>query len=184
MASWDIPFSISSADLESFHSAHFPEAPIPVIALQALESRVPEAHELGEDDDWLGHYPDGVKRTVTDDEVAIFRHSEIQGLLRQRRQAAENEQDGRLEQSKADGTDTTSGRPEKPSHLRKEATVPHSPASSSSGRQGRKRKHNQTQRKARKRTGYEDRGDPDGRTFRRIAREMDELNAEAVDLDY
>ena len=34
-----------------------------------------------ENDD-LGHYPDGVKRTLTDEQIAMFRHSEIYALLR------------------------------------------------------------------------------------------------------
>jgi hypothetical protein len=37
------------------------------------------------DDDNLGCYHDGVKRTLTDEQVAMFRHSEIQRLLQQRR---------------------------------------------------------------------------------------------------
>ena len=47
------------------------------------------------DDDGLGYYADGTKRTLTDEQVAIFRHSEIQQLLREqrRRVAAAAEQD-------------------------------------------------------------------------------------------
>lgn len=33
----------------------------------------------------MGYYADGVKRTLTDQEIEIFRHSEIQSLLRERR---------------------------------------------------------------------------------------------------
>jgi Protein of unknown function (DUF3807) len=45
--------------------------------------------EEAEEDDGLGYYDDGVKRTLTDAQIAIFRHSEIQALLRERRHAAE-----------------------------------------------------------------------------------------------
>ena len=38
-----------------------------------------------EPDDGLGYYHDGVKRTLTDEQIAIFRHSEIQTLLKARR---------------------------------------------------------------------------------------------------
>jgi len=31
----------------------------------------------------LGYYEDGAKRTLTDDQIAIFRHSEIQTLIKQ-----------------------------------------------------------------------------------------------------
>lgn len=36
-----------------------------------------------EEDDDLGHYADGVKRTLTDEQIAIFRHSELQELKRE-----------------------------------------------------------------------------------------------------
>jgi hypothetical protein len=35
-----------------------------------------------EEDDGLGYYPDGVKRTLTDEQIAIFRHSELEALRR------------------------------------------------------------------------------------------------------
>jgi len=38
------------------------------------------------DGDTLGYYDDGVKRTLTDDQVAMFRHSETQAILRETRQ--------------------------------------------------------------------------------------------------
>lgn len=51
-----------------------------------------EYAELEEDND-LGYYADGTKRTLTDVQIAIFRHSEIQTLLRDRRHAAEAKQE-------------------------------------------------------------------------------------------
>lgn len=42
-----------------------------------------------EDDD-LGYYPDGVKRTLTDEQVAMFRHSEIYAIVRERQVRKEN----------------------------------------------------------------------------------------------
>jgi len=44
--------------------------------------------ECYEEED-LGTYPDGTPRTLTDDQIAMFRHSEIQTLLRERRRARE-----------------------------------------------------------------------------------------------
>ncbi len=43
-----------------------------------------------EEDDGLGYYPDGVKRTLTDEQVAMFRHSEIYSLIRKRQIQKEN----------------------------------------------------------------------------------------------
>ena len=51
----------------------------------ANQQTEPEANEA----DDLGYYPDGVKRTLTDEQIAIFRHSEIQAILRERRHKAE-----------------------------------------------------------------------------------------------
>ena len=72
------------------------------------DSATPGAY--GDDDDKLGWYHDGVKRTLTDEQVAMFRHSEIQRLLQQRRFSANrvvshsdiqaNEESGLSEQSK------------------------------------------------------------------------------------
>lgn len=42
-----------------------------------------------ENDD-LGYYPDGAKRTLTDDQIAMFRHSEIYSILRERQVRKEN----------------------------------------------------------------------------------------------
>ena len=56
-----------------------------------------------EDDDGLGYYPDGVKRTLTDEQIAMFRHSEIYSLFRKKQiqdEAAdvdENVQSGSLD---------------------------------------------------------------------------------------
>jgi Protein of unknown function (DUF3807) len=41
------------------------------------------------DDDSLGYYQDGVNRTLTDEQVAIFRHMEIQELLNNRASKAQ-----------------------------------------------------------------------------------------------
>ena len=39
----------------------------------------------------LGYYEDGVKRTLTDAQIAMFRHSEVEALLRAQRHAREKE---------------------------------------------------------------------------------------------
>lgn len=53
-----------------------------------------QAHSMGAglEDDGLGYYPDGCKRTLSDEQVAIFRHTEIQSLLRARRLEQENQE--------------------------------------------------------------------------------------------
>jgi hypothetical protein len=52
---------------------------------------LPDAATLGvheDGDDNLGWYRDGAKRTLTDEQIAMFRHSEIQRLLQRRRSNA------------------------------------------------------------------------------------------------
>lgn len=44
-----------------------------------------------EEDDGLGYYEDGVKRTLTDEQIAIFRHSELESLRRAQEQSKTNE---------------------------------------------------------------------------------------------
>ena len=46
-----------------------------------------EEEYYDEDDDGLGYYPDGVKRTLTDEQIAIFRHSELEAMRRVRESA-------------------------------------------------------------------------------------------------
>ena len=55
--------------------------------------------EVAEDHDSLGFYPDGVKRTLTKEQVNIFRHSEIHGLLRERRL---REEEGPIDEEQID----------------------------------------------------------------------------------
>ena len=55
--------------------------------------------ETTEEDDGLGYYPDGVKRTLTDEQIAMFRHSEIYAIVRQRQLRMENQDVGSDDQA-------------------------------------------------------------------------------------
>lgn len=62
----------------------------------------------GEDDDGLGWYEDGVKRTLTDSQIEMFRHSEIEALAREKRaRRREEEEDEEEGLSHADPQDAT-----------------------------------------------------------------------------
>ena len=79
-------------DLCNFHSRVF-GSPAPKNLIQSVQR--PHNEVACEDtsqveDDDLGYYPDGVKRTLTDDQIAIFRHSEIYSILRERQVRKEN----------------------------------------------------------------------------------------------
>lgn len=87
-------------DLLEFHARHFPTSQAPTTLL--VQPQPTQETDL-EEDDGLGFYPDGINRTLTDDQIAIFRHSEIQSLLRERRQreeaAADRAEDGEIDAS-------------------------------------------------------------------------------------
>ncbi|KAF2850730.1 hypothetical protein T440DRAFT_489553 [Plenodomus tracheiphilus IPT5] len=84
--------TVTIDDLRAFHATHFPHAVPPEQILHGVGATVARDQaepseeyydEAGEDN--LGYYPDGVKRTLTDEQIAMFRHSEIHEILRKRR---------------------------------------------------------------------------------------------------
>ena len=79
--------------LAAFHAIHFPGQPIPgsMVALQS-DTRTSKVCSAGNDtSNPLGFYGDGVKRTLTKEQVMMFRHSEIQRLLNERKVTRERE---------------------------------------------------------------------------------------------
>jgi hypothetical protein len=95
---------ITQDDLRAFHAKHFPDAQVPEHFLHGVEQgQSQEAAEeyYEEEDDGLGYYLDGTKRTLTDEQIAMFRHSEIQSILRKRRLQKEQRDAG--EESEEEG---------------------------------------------------------------------------------
>ena len=82
------------ASLKAFHSVHFPGQPIPELATQKLDlaTETEAASKANENQSDLGYYPDNVKRTLTDQQIQMFRHSEIQRLLSEKRALREVDQ--------------------------------------------------------------------------------------------
>ncbi|KAJ5472313.1 hypothetical protein N7530_006314 [Penicillium desertorum] len=88
--------TVTLEDLQTFQSKHFPG--------QQLAAFPQENDETTDED--LGYYPDGVKRTLTDEQIRIFRHSEIHALLRERQlQADEAQYQARMQSSPDDGSE-------------------------------------------------------------------------------
>ncbi|KAI8965439.1 hypothetical protein F5Y11DRAFT_344599 [Daldinia sp. FL1419] len=90
---------ISQDEMGSFHDAHFSFAAIELFGAQFLRPENAqddnqyyeeeyEEYDEEEEEDGLGYYADGVKRTLTDEQIAIFRHSEIEALRRAKARAA------------------------------------------------------------------------------------------------
>lgn len=107
-------------DLLSFQSSHFGDHTKPdafFVDPEYALNYCPEVDRLGEDG--LGWYDDGIKRTLTDEQIQMFRHSEIQQLLRVRRLQAEEEaeqddDDDYYEPPEPDVTDAFISRPRSP----------------------------------------------------------------------
>ncbi|KAJ5555673.1 hypothetical protein N7535_008107 [Penicillium sp. DV-2018c] len=95
--------TVTLEDLHAFQAKHFPSQHTSTVA----------AEDTPADD--LGYYPDGVKRTLTDEEIRIFRHSEIHSLLRQRQREQEDvEYESRMQLSPDGGPESKpDGPPEK-----------------------------------------------------------------------
>lgn len=101
--------TVTESDLHTFHAKHFPSSTkptqffiTPTEQASSTTNATPYAAqddtlEYDEDYEDLGTYPDGTHRTLTDEQIAMFRHSEIQTLLRERRRAREAaESDGEV----------------------------------------------------------------------------------------
>lgn len=84
--------TVTEDDLRAFHSKHLATCPLPGTFFSAY--REAEVYDGSyNDEDGLGYYANGVKRTLTDEQIAMFRHSEIQALLTERRHRREADED-------------------------------------------------------------------------------------------
>lgn len=158
-------------------------------------------------DDGLGYYDDGVKRTLTDEQVKMFRHSEIQELLSEWRlqreerayekeryesdEPAGNEQRApRSPQSDASSIEGElvglAGSLSAPTTGTSRSTRSATSHSSRRSRYKRKAEVPYYERHKRKWEHYIEDNDPieGSRTHRRLVREMDDLATETLDVDY
>jgi hypothetical protein len=78
--------------LRQFHSLHFPGQTVPELSCQPEHTIATTDATLTQADDDLGYYDDGTKRTLTDEQLKMFRHSEIQRLLSERKAARDKEE--------------------------------------------------------------------------------------------
>ena len=165
-------------DLHVFRTRHFQD--------------VPEHHSSydfdEEEDDGLGYYPDGVKRTLTDDQVAMFRHSEIYAILRERLVRKENADADQDEVHSSSSKSTPAAAAEGRAEL-KEGIEGDSDDEEEYARflemEQKEMQAEAARRNKRKRSiadGNDERERPP--TMRRIAREMDEATADDTVLDY
>lgn len=83
--------------MRKFHQQHFPGqiTPEPQPTSGDSEDIQTEHSSLK-----LGFYEDGVRRTLTDEQISMFRHSEIHRLLSERRQQKELEEEQKQKQER------------------------------------------------------------------------------------
>ena len=83
---------MTQEDLYKFHARVFGfPAPRPIFSSkEEPNDATTPAEAFQPEDDGLGYYPDGAKRTLTDDQIAMFRHSEIYSIMRERQVRKEN----------------------------------------------------------------------------------------------
>ena len=100
---------MTQEDLYAFHARIFgSSAPIQRFCTeQELHDDATNKKIFRAEDDDLGYYPDGNKRTLTNEQIAMFRHSEIYSILRERQVRKEN-----LEADGGDQFETVASQPE------------------------------------------------------------------------
>ncbi|KAF7549304.1 hypothetical protein G7Z17_g6478 [Cylindrodendrum hubeiense] len=83
-------------DLFDFHKAHFSQGAVTSFGGTFMDrSGEHQPHDGMTDDAWeeedhLGYYDDGVKRTLTDEQIEIFRHSELEALRKEQEKQSGN----------------------------------------------------------------------------------------------
>lgn len=185
-------------DLLAFQLSHFGDDTKPdawfVDAETALSYQPEFDQDLGEEeDDGLGYYEDGVERTLTDEQIEMFRHTEMEQLIREgliSRDERESEQNEVVERAKhtSEDMDTESllsvETPTKHNDRRNSSASRRS-SSTTKGRQRAKDIPYDERNKRNWETYIEDEDPRHGsRTHRRIVRELDEQQVQDVELDY
>ena len=198
-------------DLLAFQLSHFGDDTKPedwfVDAQTAIDYDPATAADEEED---LGYYDDGVKRTLTDEQIAMFRHSEIQQLVRDGiAMKEEQDEDAREGVEATVDAELVNGVASEASSMEEElqnVAAPTQPVlakqplerlptpsmrsetslSSSSAKRMREKEVPYDQRNKRKWEGYVEDVDPEqgSLTQRRIIRELDVQRHEEVELDY
>ncbi|KAE9986334.1 hypothetical protein Vi05172_g285 [Venturia inaequalis] len=194
---------VTEHDLTAFHQKHFGNGPLPSQFFVQPQPEV-DYEKYEEDDDGLGYYPDGVKRTLTDDQIAMFRHSEIQALIKEKEaQAAENEEEnspGRTSKTTPifarkdfQYNNQQPGRVKKKKKSRPKQAREKKKLEQAAKEQAKRRRNSSSEvEEPRKKQFLKDDqqnpedflSDGDEKTYRRKAREADEIKETLVELDY
>ena len=91
------PTIFTQHDLLAFHSRVYGKPFTSSTRATVLDHLISGSCAFGRaegDEDMLGHYEDGTKRTLTDEQIAMFRHTEIQTILQTQRQQRDSQRSG------------------------------------------------------------------------------------------
>ncbi|KAK0864484.1 hypothetical protein LTR87_015794 [Friedmanniomyces endolithicus] len=83
---------VTEEDLLRFQYSHYGDYTKPETWFVDAETALQYGSTLAPEEEGLGCYADGTRRTLTDEQIAMFRHSEIEHLLRERRPVREEEE--------------------------------------------------------------------------------------------
>nr|POF25954.1 hypothetical protein CFP56_22102 [Quercus suber] len=203
--------SIAEHDLLEFQYVHFGDKTKPEHWFIDAETALSFYPDMDSENDELGYYDDGVRRTLTDDQIAMFRHSEVQELLRDCRLQREEQEyqmripalepqagnekqpvspvshDSSLEDELADASRMHSLRP--PMSKRQLSPSSRSDTSRSTSASIKRQRKQEVPYEQRKKRNWEQyiQGEDEQHgsiTQRRLAREMDEQHTQEVMMDY
>ncbi|KAK0852296.1 hypothetical protein LTR02_001772 [Friedmanniomyces endolithicus] len=83
---------VTEDDLLRFQYSHYGDDTKPENWFVDAETALQYESTMTPEEEGLGYYADGTRRTLTDEQIAMFRHSEIEHLLRERRLVREEEE--------------------------------------------------------------------------------------------
>ncbi|KAK0367193.1 hypothetical protein LTR59_006831 [Friedmanniomyces endolithicus] len=84
--------NMAADDLLRFQYSHYGDDTKPENWFVDAETALQYESTMTPEEEGLGYYADGTRRTLTDEQIAMFRHSEIEHLLRERRLVREEEE--------------------------------------------------------------------------------------------
>lgn len=139
-------------DFFNFQRSHFSAEA--VAAFGSTFTNQPNAHDdegsidVWEEEDSLGYYEDGVKRTLTDEQIEIFRHSELEAI----RKKTERESEIKTSRSSDESMDLSDGTSSQTPRADTTSNTPPTTASKNKKKKGAKRGRPEPKPDLRKRT--------------------------------
>ncbi|KAK1043745.1 hypothetical protein LTS16_007843 [Friedmanniomyces endolithicus] len=193
--------NMAADDLLRFQYSHYGDDTKPENWFVDAETALQYESTMTPKEEGLGYYADGTRRTLTDEQIAMFRHSEIEHLLRERRLVREEEEyqnrevEGGVEEAPRSPISDVSTKRRAAQKQRPKAESQRQLSQSSRSdtsrstdpaRRPRREEVPYGQRHKRKWENFVDEIDPveGSLTHRRIVRQLDEDTEAALEIDY